>query len=52
MAILLALVVFFVIIALTIIFGGVSRMADKRVAREGRPTPDQRLMPERESTVT
>lgn len=37
-----AFLVFFVALALTIILGGVSRMADKRVEREGRATSDQR----------
>lgn len=58
MAILFGLLVFFVVIALTIVFGGVSRLGDKRVAREGRPTADQRppmtqgLLPERETPAT
>lgn len=34
---------FFLTILLTIIFGGVSKMGDRRVALEGRPSRDQRL---------
>ncbi|WP_257462283.1 hypothetical protein [Archangium lipolyticum] len=37
------LVFFFLVIALTIILGGISRISDKRVAREGRATPYQRM---------
>lgn len=43
MAFLIGFVLFFLIIALTIVFGGISRLGDKRVAREGRPTEDQRV---------
>ena len=38
-----AFLVFFITIALTLILGGVSRAADKRVMREGRVSTDQRL---------
>jgi hypothetical protein len=44
-----ALLVFFVAIALTVVLGGVSRMGDKRVAREGRPTEGQRPSTDREA---
>lgn len=37
-----AFLVFFLAIALTIVLGGISRVGDKRVEREGRVTPDQR----------
>jgi hypothetical protein len=45
-----SLLVFFVAIALTLILGAVSRTADKRVEREGRPSRDQR--PPMEGDVT
>lgn len=45
-----ALLIFFVIIALTLILGAVSRGADKRVKTEGRVSPDQR--PPMEGDVT
>jgi hypothetical protein len=47
-----SIVVFFLIIALTLILGGVSRVADKRVAREGRATSHQRLPGQREAHST
>ena len=37
-----AFLVFFVAIALTLILGAISRVEDKRVEREGRPTTGQR----------
>ncbi|HEX8438105.1 hypothetical protein [Archangium sp.] len=43
MAILVGICLFFFVIALTIIFGGISRVGDKRVALEGRATAEQRL---------
>jgi hypothetical protein len=49
--ILLGFFVFFMIIALTIVFGGISHLGDKRVAREGRPTKDQRLPGQREALL-
>jgi hypothetical protein len=44
-----ALLVFFVAIVLTIVLGGVSRMGDKRVDREGRATEGQRLPSDRDA---
>ena len=44
-----AFLIFFVALALTIILGGISRMGDKRVEREGRPTEGQRLPTDREA---
>jgi hypothetical protein len=38
-----AFLVFFLALALTLILGGVSRAADKRVLREGRVSEGQRL---------
>jgi len=49
MAFLIGFVVFFLVIALTIILGGISRMGDRRVALEGRPTEGQRLPTVREA---
>jgi hypothetical protein len=43
MAVLVGICIFFLVIALTIIFGGISRIGDKRVATEGRATSEQRL---------
>lgn len=48
-SILVGFAVFFLIIALTIILGSISRKGDRRVALEGRATPDQRLPTEREA---
>jgi hypothetical protein len=42
MAFIIGFVVFFLIIALTLILGGVSRAEDRRVEREGRATKAQR----------
>ncbi|HEX5746676.1 MAG TPA: hypothetical protein VFZ09_10545 [Archangium sp.] len=44
-----AMLVFFVAIALTLILGGISRVGDKRVEREGRPTEGQRPPSDREA---
>ncbi|AKJ00130.1 hypothetical protein ATI61_104460 [Archangium gephyra] len=49
MAFLIGFVVFFLVIALTIILGGISRMGDRRVTLEGRPTEGQRLPTDREA---
>ena len=52
MAFLVGFVVFFLVIALTLIMGGISRLGDKRVMREGRPTEGQRMTPRRSAHVT
>lgn len=49
MAILVGIAVFFMIIALTIILGGIGRGRDKLVDTEGRASRDQRLPTEREA---
>lgn len=43
MAFLIGIPLFFLIILLTLVLGGISRVGDKRVMREGRVTPEQRL---------
>ncbi|QRN96186.1 hypothetical protein JRI60_45410 [Archangium violaceum] len=43
------LVFFFLVIALTIVLGGISRLSDKRVKEEGRATQYQRLPGQREA---
>jgi hypothetical protein len=43
MAILVGICIFLLAIVLTIVLGGISRIGDKRVATEGRATPEQRL---------
>jgi hypothetical protein len=45
----LAFLVFFLALALTLILGGVSRMGDKRVDTEGRVSPGQRPPTDREA---
>ena len=42
MAFLIAFGLMFLVVALTIVFGGISKLGDKRVEREGRPTADMR----------
>ena len=42
MAVLVGVTVFFVIIALTLVFGAVSKVEDRRARLEGRPTKNQR----------
>ncbi|ATB30791.1 hypothetical protein [Melittangium boletus] len=42
MAFLIAFVLFFLTIVLTLVLGGISKMGDRRVQREGRVTKDQR----------
>ncbi|MCY1073989.1 hypothetical protein [Archangium lansingense] len=49
MAFLIGFVVFFLVIALTIILGGISRFGDRRVEMEGRATEGQRLPTDREA---
>ena len=49
MAFLIGFVVFFLAIALTVILGGISKIGDRRVEMEGRPTEGQRLSPDREA---
>ena len=49
MAFLVGFVVFFLAIALTVILGGISRIGDRRVEVEGRPTEGQRLPTDREA---
>ena len=49
MAFLVGFVVFFLVIALTVILGGISRMGDKRVEVEGRATEGQRPPTDREA---
>jgi hypothetical protein len=44
-----AFLLFFVAIALTLILGGISRVGDKRVEREGRATEGQRPPTDREA---
>lgn len=46
---LFAVLVFFAVIVLTVVLGGVSRAGDKRVEREGRPTEGQRRPSDREA---
>jgi hypothetical protein len=48
LALIIGFLVFFLIIALTLVLGGVSRKGDKRVVREGRVTPEQRLPTDKE----
>jgi len=43
---------FFLAIVLTLIFGGISKLGDRRLAAEGRVTPDQRLPTEQGTSVT
>jgi hypothetical protein len=43
MAILIGIFLFFLVILLTVVLGGISRMGDRRVVLEGRATSDQRL---------
>ncbi|WP_375770420.1 hypothetical protein NR798_05860 [Archangium gephyra] len=49
MAFLVGFIVFFLVIALTVILGGISRMGDRRVEVEGRATEGQRLPTDREA---
>ena len=49
MAFLIGFIVFFVVIALTLILGGISKRGDKRVEVEGRATEGQRPPTEREA---
>jgi hypothetical protein len=42
MAVLVGVTVFFLIIALTLVFGAVSKVGDRRTLLEGRPTKNQR----------
>ena len=49
MAFLVGFVVFFLVIALTVILGGISRIGDRRVEVEGRATEGQRLPTDREA---
>ncbi|WP_158079826.1 hypothetical protein [Archangium sp. Cb G35] len=49
MAFLVGFIVFFLVIALTLILGGISRMGDKRVELEGRATEGQRPPSDREA---
>lgn len=49
MAFLIGFVVFFLVIALTIVLGGISRVGDKRVEEEGRATEAQRPPVDREA---
>jgi hypothetical protein len=42
---------FFLAILFTVIFGGVSKMGDRRVALEGRPSRDQRLPTEQGASM-
>ncbi|HZH18184.1 MAG TPA: hypothetical protein VE057_27775 [Archangium sp.] len=49
MAFLIGFVLFFLAIALTVILGGISKMGDRRVELEGRPTEGQRLPTDREA---
>ncbi len=51
MAFLVGFFLFFLVIALTLIMGGVSRLGDKRVQLEGRPTKTQRLFTRRNAPV-
>ena len=52
MAFLVGFILFFLVITLTLVMGGVSRMGDKRVKREGRATTAQRLPTQRDAHVT
>lgn len=52
MAFLVGFILFFIIIALTLIMGGISRLGDKRVMREGRATTAQRLPGQRDAHGT
>ena len=52
MAFLVGFVLFFLVIALTLVMGGISRIGDKRVKLEGRPTTGQRMAPPRGAHVT
>jgi hypothetical protein len=49
MAILVGIVLFFMVIALTVILGSISKMGDKRVDVEGRATEGQRPPTDREA---
>ena len=49
MAFLIGFVVFVLVIVLTLVLGGISRIGDKRVEREGRATEGQRLPTDREA---
>lgn len=44
-----AFLIFFAVIVLTLVLGGVSRASDKRVEKEGRATEGQRLPTDREA---
>jgi hypothetical protein len=48
MAFLIGFIAFFLVIALTLILGAISRVGDRRVAEEGRVSPDQRPSTDRE----
>ncbi|MBM7119271.1 hypothetical protein [Archangium primigenium] len=43
MAFLIAFVIMFLVVFMTLVLGGVSKLADKRVAREGRVEKDQHI---------
>ena len=49
MAILVGIVLFFMVIALTIILGSIGRRGDRLVDAEGRASRDQRLPTDREA---
>ncbi|MFE8605243.1 hypothetical protein KYC5002_44315 [Archangium violaceum] len=49
MAFLVGFIVFFLVIVLTLVLGGISRIGDKRVEREGRATEGQRPPSDREA---
>lgn len=51
MAFLIGIPLFFLIILLTIVLGGVSRRGDKRVGLEGRVSTEQRLPTDNEDPL-